>query len=171
MLAFTKAVKEKQKLDKDKIDYNKAEGLFFDSENYKLLTEIVSPPVTNETEDGLNSRSNKQTNDPDYVMEPESELDLVEPKNKRKRGRSESDPVEPEVKRKRGGPTSLKPLSELLTEIVSKPVCFDSDTEEGVNPRSNKQTNDEHCQFTDFSFTFIFIHFEPYLLVIFFVKL
>ena len=55
-------MKEKQKLDKDKIDYNKAEGLFFDSENYKLLTEIVSPPVTNETEDGLNSRSNKQSN-------------------------------------------------------------------------------------------------------------
>ena len=91
MLAFTKAVKEKQKLDKDKIDYNKAEGLFFDSENYKLLTEIVSPPVTNETEDGLNSRSNKQTNDPDYVMESESELDIVEAKNKRKRGRSKSE--------------------------------------------------------------------------------
>ena len=91
MLAFSKAVKEKQKLDKDKIDYNKAEGLFFDSENYKLLTEIVSPPVTNETEDGLNSRSNKQTNDPDYVMESESEL---EPKNERKRGRLESDLVQ-----------------------------------------------------------------------------
>ena len=157
-MAFARVLAEKKKRNKDSIDCKTMDGNFFEYENYKMLTKIATPPVEKDT---------------DYVMESESEseLDPVELKNKRKRGCLESDPVEPEVKRKREGPTSLKPLSELLTEIVSKPVCFDSETEEGVNPRSNKQTNDEHCQFTDFSFTFIFIHFEPYLLVIFFVKL
>ena len=85
MVTFARVVAEKKRCDSNKIDYNTIEGLFFDSENYKLLTKIVAPPVDKDT---------------DYVMESElesdSELDPLEPKNKRKRGclDSESDLVQ-----------------------------------------------------------------------------
>ena len=62
MRAFTRILDEKKKCDKDSIDYNTMDGFFFESENYKLLTKIITPPVEK---------------DPDYIMESDSELDLV----------------------------------------------------------------------------------------------
>ena len=115
MVTFARVVAEKKRCDSNKIDYNTIQGFFFDSEDYKQLTKIVTPPVDK---------------DGDYVMESESESDL------------ESDLMQPKAKRKRGQPTSSKPLSELLTEIVSKTVSDDSDTEDDPNPKSNKQTKD-----------------------------
>ena len=85
MKAFTRILGEKKKCDKDSIDYNTMDGIFFESENYKLLTKIITQPVDKDT---------------DYIMESElesdSELDPLEPKNKRKRGclDSESDLVQ-----------------------------------------------------------------------------
>ena len=111
-MALKRVLAEKKKCDKDNIDYNTIEGLFFDSENYKLLTKIVTPPVDKDT---------------DYVMESESnsdsELDPVELKNKRKRGRSESDPSEPKNKIIRGPggrPSELKPLCEFSPPAIKE---------------------------------------------------
>ena len=83
MVTFARVVAEKKRCDSNKIDYNTIQGFFFDSEDYKQLTKIVTPPVDKDT---------------DYIMEKESEsdleLDLVQPEAKRKRGHSESDPVQ-----------------------------------------------------------------------------
>ena len=107
MVAFGRAVDKKQTCDRDNIDYNTIDGNFFDSENYKLLTKLVTPPVDKDT---------------DYIMESElesdSELDPVLPKAKRKRGHSESDPAEPEAKRTRGRPPDKKPLCEFSDPVI-----------------------------------------------------